>query len=463
MYGWTRKSIEKILIQLDDIGLPFKKYTFKRQEGSLKILGSGQSAYVYEATDRKNGTKEYAIKVIGFTHKHIDSEEFTKTIELQKFMSEMESHIVRVYDFKEIRVHIKNEDEVVMDDTKSENYIDLQFIVMEKLTPVISFDKQLRPRLYPEKLAVCATREVYKLATNIGNALMQSHQKKLLHRDIKLENIFYDNRKKIYKLGDFGIAKLTNDGMAETRAFTKGYGAPEVVEGNGEKYDETADIYSLGMVLYVILNGLKFPGSNSYSPNIKEQYSNGYLLNKPQNTDAGLFAIVEKMCRFNPDDRQQLAKQVVDELDSLFINSQIYIRRQYANIPRTMAILFFMGGIVTAITEQKRWIVILCFYLFLYIYSEYAVTNNRDGIKGVPFISNIFICILQLAVMGMSVIHGKIIGGKWIFSSEELICFGIYGGTFYVLWLIRIIIMRIKLANPPLSHEFPNNQNQSNQ
>ena len=109
------------------------------------------------------------------------------------------------------------------------------------------------------------------MAYDIGLALKEAHLKNIIHRDIKLENIFYSDSDHRYKLGDFGISCITDDGMASTVAFTKGYGAPEVVGTLEDKYDCTADIYSFGMTLYVLINKLRFPSSKNYHPNI-EQY-----------------------------------------------------------------------------------------------------------------------------------------------------------------------------------------------
>ena len=85
-----------------------------------------------------------------------------------------------------------------------------------------------------------------------------------------------------YKLGDFGIALKTAEGMASTVAYTDGYGAPEIIRRSDDKYDVTADIYSLGMTLYVLLNRLKFPGSKGYRVNAKLQYEKDFVLPRPE-------------------------------------------------------------------------------------------------------------------------------------------------------------------------------------
>lgn len=89
-------------------------------------------------------------------------------------------------------------------DGEMEKCLQLQFILMEKLTCIFSRDKTGKIHLFPQKLEEGDENEIIKLARDIGLALERIHKEKILHRDIKLENIFYSSEKKQYKLGDFG-------------------------------------------------------------------------------------------------------------------------------------------------------------------------------------------------------------------------------------------------------------------
>ena len=83
-------------------------------------------------------------------------------------------------------------------------------------------------------------------------ALSYAHQNNFAHFDIKPSNIFYDNEKKRWKLGDFGLAKAVNIGGSMTPRGSLPYMAPEMREGKGSS---KSDVYSLGKVFMEILTG----------------------------------------------------------------------------------------------------------------------------------------------------------------------------------------------------------------
>lgn len=117
------------------------------------------------------------------------------------------------------------------------------YILMEYLTP---FDEYIQTHEF-------TVRDVIKLGKDIASALIACHKNNIIHRDIKDENIFVANDG-TYKLGDFGVSKKLQDrSRAESMKGTPNYIAPEVYLGRGT-YDNTVDIYSLGIVLYKLLN-----------------------------------------------------------------------------------------------------------------------------------------------------------------------------------------------------------------
>lgn len=85
------------------------------------------------------------------------------------------------------------------------------------------------------------------------DALIALESANVIHRDVKPSNVFVDKEGHI-KLGDFGSARLmSRNSTHSVRIGTVDYMAPEVYTGT-KNYDQTVDIYSLGMMLYLLLN-----------------------------------------------------------------------------------------------------------------------------------------------------------------------------------------------------------------
>lgn len=98
--------------------------------------------------------------------------------------------------------------------------------------------------------------QVIQLGQNICHALELCGQRDIIHRDIKPQNIFV-NEFGDFKLGDFGIARTMDHTTKATKTGTYSYMAPEVY--SGRSYGASVDIYSLGLVLYWLLNERRLP------------------------------------------------------------------------------------------------------------------------------------------------------------------------------------------------------------
>jgi 5'-AMP-activated protein kinase catalytic alpha subunit len=108
----------------------------------------------------------------------------------------------------------------------------------------------------------------------IISSLEYLHHQNIAHRDLKPENILIDDKKSI-KLSNFGLATMYNqDRLLNTRCGTKFYTSPEILRG--EDYQgETADVWSIGVILYQMLTGfLPFSGDN------ENEYINNLLQNE---------------------------------------------------------------------------------------------------------------------------------------------------------------------------------------
>lgn len=345
LHGWTREKIEQILIQIQQQTSLFKPYYFISSKKRLQLLGSGGSSMVFQGRHNWKKNSTYAMKVT-----LAESGELPNSL-----LNIVDSNIVNMYRVMKIRVWLDEHDMVVrakdhmefMGDEIATETLDLRILIMEELEPIITTNWMTKKKSLFEPLALYQEEEVLKIAYDIGKALAVTHEHNLLHRDVKLENIFYDKRTNSYKLGDFGIAKKTKAEMsAFTIAFTKGYGAPEVVTSGAEPYDHTADIYSFGMVLYVLLNDLKFPNSDTYHVNVSQQYQEGYLLPKPQHGSEKLFAIISKMCAFHPDQRYQSMEEVLCEIDGISIGNEVKFKKYHKEASLMLGIIFWLVGVV---------------------------------------------------------------------------------------------------------------------
>jgi len=428
---WTNEEIEKILITLDKMELPFKKYSILQKNGTIKTLGKGSSANVYEAFTRRKHKPGYAIKVIGFFNQNVDSDFFNKTIELQENINRYNDYFVKIYNHTEIWVVFDSNENIlsVVKDKPEDNsgsILKLQFIVMEKLPAVINTIDHGKIKITPNDLYYGDENEILKIAYDIGIALQKVHENNILHRDIKLENIFYSEKKKVYKLGDFGIAKKTQDGFARTVAFTRGYAAPEVCGMlDSDVYDYTADIYSFGMMLYVLANHFKFPDSNAYYANIDAQYSNGYVLPKPENDCISdeFYNIIVKACMYAPNLRYQSIEEMLVDIGCLIFNKSITYKKEHKIITLMIAIIFvFLGAISGKLLMVHE--MIIKFSLIEYIFIITCIT------KGVQEILNKDTAITNAIML--------FIGLYYLFTNSF---------SWYVLFVIIVMLVSSGLAS----------------
>ena len=160
---------------------------------------------------------------------------------------------------------------------------------------------------------------VLKLGLSLCNALLACQEHHIVHRDIKPENILVSDRGE-FKLGDFGIAKVSEKTATGTMTGTMGYMAPEVA--NRWHYGAQADIYSLGMVLYWMMNRrtlpfLPFPPTIPTAAQRQEAANRrfaGESFPPPINGSRELKAIVMKACAFSTDKRYQTVQELRRDL-----------------------------------------------------------------------------------------------------------------------------------------------------
>lgn len=135
-------------------------------------------------------------------------------------------------------------------------------------------------------------------------------------RDIKPQNIFI-KKEGVFKLGDFGTARqMEHTSSLMSKKGTYVYMAPEIYRG--QEANQTIDIYSLGLVMYRLLNGNRSPflplNTSTISPQQNEealaQRMKGVSPPAPAYADSRLAAIVLKACAYDPRDRYQTAQEM---------------------------------------------------------------------------------------------------------------------------------------------------------
>jgi len=199
-------------------------------------IGRGGFSIVYEATDKKTNEK-VAVKCVQLT---IQADEASMTA------LKREIRIMKKVNHPNIlKLH-----EVFVED---ENF----YLVMELVPGKELFERIIDRGQYSEKHASNIIRQ-------ISAAVDYLHQNGIAHRDLKPENLLSsgDDDNEVIKIIDFGLSKKFGDEQLVTSVGSPGYVAPEVL--TAESYDKSVDMWSVGVILYILLCGYPpFFGPNS--------------------------------------------------------------------------------------------------------------------------------------------------------------------------------------------------------
>ncbi len=244
----------------------------------LRVLGSGGMSIVYEARDTRLNVNR-AIKVL---HRR-----FSKDMQVRK---RFETEAMAQASLKHANILMVHD---VIDDE------DGVYLVME-LADQGSLAQQVRTG------GPLTTLEAIDIGIDLASALQVAHDEGLVHRDIKPENVLRD-RRGVLKIADFGIARITTGarGMTATGAIlgTWSYMPPEQREG-AHDLDHRADIYALGVSLYYLLTLQQRSDLHN-----AEAYAKAFA-DWPEE----LAAVVQKACRFEPEDRYEDCATLVEAL-----------------------------------------------------------------------------------------------------------------------------------------------------
>ena len=252
------------------------------------VLGVGGMAVVYKATDRVTGNT-VAVKIL--KDEFVSDEQFRRRFLNESRAISMLRHrnIVSVIDF--------------------EFEGNIQYIVMEYIDGITLKEFMRSQKALPFSIAC-------KVTMQILSALQHAHERGIIHRDIKPQNIMLLSDGTI-KVMDFGIARISKFEtvtMTDKAIGTVYYISPE--QARGEKTDQRSDIYSTGVMLYEMLTGkLAFDGDTPVSVALKQIQS---AATKPreinENIPVGLEQIVLKAIMKNPEKRYQSASEFINDL-----------------------------------------------------------------------------------------------------------------------------------------------------
>ena len=285
---------------------------------TVRLIGRGSFGEVYEIRRQVfDDTEKAALKVISIPQNDGDIEEmYSDGYGEDDITSTFQSHLKSIVAEYSLMRRLNGKPNIVhCDDVRYEQHSDGIgwdiFIKMELLLPL---SKEITGDVPEDK--------VIKVAKDMCNALELCRQQNIVHRDIKPQNIFVSEDGD-YKLGDFGIAKTVEKTMGGTKIGTYKYMAPEVY--NNQSYGTKADLYSLGLVLYWMLNERRVPfmplPPTKLTTGMEEQARlrrfSGEEIPAPKHGSEELKRIVLKACAFDPKDRYETAGDMLVALNAI--------------------------------------------------------------------------------------------------------------------------------------------------
>lgn len=277
-----------------------ESYVGKRLDGRYEIreiIGVGGMAVVYKAYDIIDD-RIVAVKVL--KDEYLANEEFRRRFKNESKAIAVLSHpnIVRVFDV---------------------SYGDkLQYIVME-------YVEGITLKEYIEQQEIINQKEAVYFVMQILRALQHAHDKGVVHRDIKPQNIMLLENGTI-KVTDFGIARFSR---SETRTLSDStigsvhYISPE--QARGDVTDDRADLYSVGVMFYEMLTGkLPFVADSSVSVAIMQLQNDPELPTKVNpDIPVGLEQIIMRAMKKNVNERYQSAAEMILDLEEFKRNPSI--------------------------------------------------------------------------------------------------------------------------------------------
>lgn len=286
----------------------------------IEKIGEGSFGKVYKAKRTERGRSFYsAIKIISIpaskgeldsVRSEMNNEQSTR----EYFRNLVEDCVQEIYTMEHF---CGNSHVVSFEDFKVVEYLD-----------EIGWDISIRMEYLTSFMDYCTgkeltEKEVIKLGCDLAMALIYCRKLNIIHRDVKPENIFV-SRFGDFKLGDFGIAREQAHTMSNmSKKGTYSYMAPEIYKG--EKYDSSIDIYSLGIVLYKLMNQNRLPFLSLDKQLITYRDKETALARRmagekmpvPVNASAAFSHIILKACAYEPGKRYRKPEDMLRDLEKL--------------------------------------------------------------------------------------------------------------------------------------------------
>ncbi len=293
---------------IDNIGKICTTSHFSSKYKELKLLGEGS----YGTAILVRSTQDKSLAVI----KQID---LTKLTPEKRQIAFQEGKILETFEHPNI-IHFR------------EFYFDKNFvyIVMDYAD---GGDLSIKIKQQREKNLFFQEDLILNWFTQICLAIKHIHDRKILHRDIKSQNIFL-TKEGLVKLGDFGIAKCLDTTLdkAKTLIGTPYYLSPEII--NDQPYDFSSDIWALGVLLYEMCD-LKMPFEAKNLPQLYMKIANGNyppLSNKNLSKDLKnlVNCLLNVDCKMRPNIHEILKKNIIQNRIKNFL-SDIQFNNEFSH------------------------------------------------------------------------------------------------------------------------------------
>ena len=279
----------------------------------LEKLGEGGMGIVYKAQDT-NLDRVVALKFLPPRHASSENDRLRLIQEAKAASALNHPHVATIYEIEE---------------TNGQPFIAMEFIEGDTLKSRIAASEA-----EGKKLSIA---QVVDWGVQIADALGAAHERGIVHRDIKSDNIMITREGRV-KIMDFGLAKLRG-GVALTKTGstvgTLAYTSPEQILG--EEVDHRTDLWSFGTVLYEMLTGhIPFSGAHEAAVmyqilNTEPESLDTYRADVPQNLKALLPQVLQK----NRSKRISSSKEIISGL-----NNALAPRVQSAP-EKSIAVLYF--------------------------------------------------------------------------------------------------------------------------